>query len=386
MPMERWDIHIQIVNHMDCTTTIEVIRNFGPSGFQNALTYIYNYDRIKNLSTSLLEEIDLVVVKRDLTEDAIRAGGIRSLLYELNTLLYRIYFHEIKLSLGELFLEARNCSFPRSTSIGVNQTAQLIPWELSSPSNSSNISDLLGTWANVTGTLVSELRKGVVLRSATKVRSRINYNIKDIIVGIENNILLGAEIERDLVLTPTPVLTGSIAPPISAKTDEIAFFKHIMRPDPSIFHIFCHCDHDEAGFNLIVSNDYFLTAFSFYSHKAILKTNSYFFLNVCSSAPSAITQSRSILEYIDTQQHAGGVIATLTSVRSDKAAEMACAFYKSFMPVDLKTGGETAFQALRVARDRLATDGSLVGYLYRLYGRPDVRMSNQSSEEDASRW
>jgi hypothetical protein len=188
--------------------------------------------------------------------------------------------------------------------------------------------------------------------------------------------LARAQEECNVVTRPSPIVVGRLAPAIKSRHEERDFFHHFNSEGYEIAHFFCHCSYDVDGFVLTVSTDYPLKSGAFHEYRARFPDSAFHFVNVCAGAPTPENRQRSFLEYLYDQQRANSVVASLISVRSAEAVDMARAFYDGYLPKTASESGRSAAEALWEARQQLLKSPSCspVGYLYRVYGRPDARL------------
>ena len=337
----------------------------------------YNYPRMVELSHEVYATLNQFVSETQFAPGQLNDARLKKHLEPLNNLLYGMRFPEVNRSLGEILAEVIVRRKPLLLS--VNNEIGMLPWELTSLAPGT---PLLGSLLQIYGSLAhkheaasEELNlDGILEVGAVKGASRapLTFETGLRIRGAGDHRLAGAAAEEALILNPGGITTGTIAPWVSSKATEPAFFSHFGPAGYEIVHFFNHCRYDANGFMLSVSNKYNLGILDFNSHRAEFPRNAFHFLNVCSGAPSPATRHRSLVEYVVRQHSAGGLIASMIAVRSNAAVEMAREFYARFLPKEHGSSGLPAVEALSGARDALWNNGMAAGYLYRAYGRPDA--------------
>ena len=337
----------------------------------------YNYPRLVELAYEVYGRLNKLVSKTQFDPAQLNDQELRKYLEPLDNLLYGMRFPEVNRSLGEILAEVIARTKP--VLLSVNDEIGMLPWELTSLAPGA---PLLGSLVQIYGSLAhadegasEQLNLGGILEVG-KVkgagRAPLTFDGGLRIRGAGDRRLAGAAAEEALIVSPGGITTGTIAPWVTTKATEPAFFSHFGAAGYEIVHFFSHCRYDANGFMLSVSNAYNLGIMHFNSNRAEFPRNAFHFLNVCSGAPNPATRHRSLVEYVDRQHSAGGLIASLIAVRSNAAVAMAREFYERFLPKAHGSSGLPAVEALAAARNALWSRGMAAGYLYRVYGRPDA--------------
>lgn len=353
----------------------------------------YNYPRMVDLAHEVYKRLNDLVHDTPFNAEALEDSKLRQAFDPLNSLLFATKFPAIGRSLGSILAEV--FANHDRVLLSVNDEIGMLPWELTSLAPGT---PRLGSFVHIYGSLAkpdltpeqltasSGLEVGAVTGAGRGPRT-FEGGLR--IRGAGDLRLVGAAAEETLIQNPGGITTGSIAPWVSGKATEAAFFSHFGAAGYEIVHFFSHCNYDKNGFLLSVSHQYELGILEFNQHNAEFPQNAFHFLNVCSGAPSPAVRYRSLVEYVDRQQSAGGLIASLIAVRSHAAEEMAKEFYARFLPKDANSSGLPASEALAEARNALWSQGLAAGYLYRAYSRPDAvlvpleKQLDQGGPEDA---
>ena len=338
----------------------------------------YNYPRLVDLAKKVYVTLNRLVRETQFTPAQLDDGDLRRDLEPLNNLLYGTRFPEVNRTLGEILQEVIDES-KTPILVSVNDEIGQLPWELTSlapgtPPLASFV-QIYGSLTHRSEATTEELNLGGMLEVGVVTgagRAPLTFEGGLRIRGAGDHMLADAAAEDHLIRNPGGITTGSVAPPVSSRATETAFFSHFGPAGYEIVHFFSHCSYDANGFMLTVSNTYNLGILHFNSHRAEFPRNAFHFLNVCSGAPNPATRHRSFVEYVDRQHDAGGLVASLIAVRSNAAVEMAREFYARFLPKAPGDSGLPAADALAGARDTLWARGMAAGYLYRAYGRPDA--------------
>jgi hypothetical protein len=358
----------------------------GTDGYK-AVAEPYDYPRLLQLAQAVYAEINIQIKTNKFGKAAFSEGPLVVLMRELNNKLYALRFTNRRGNLGEL-LTSLMASRSRPVTIAVDGEIGLLPWELTSPNCEPERSEMLGTKAYIVGDLGGSSEPVLDCQEVptTRVRGRAQLTFDSVlkIRAAGNASLEAADEEREIVEGPGPFAEGSVAPEVTAQREEASFFTFFGGEGYQIAHFFCHCDYNTQGFYLQVSRNYSLGSPTFDQHRAEFKENAFHFVNVCAGAPTPNTKGRSFLDYLSRQQQAGGILASLTNVRSRHAVELARAFYNAYLPKTASEPGMSAAEALWEARRGLASSGSLAGYLYRVYGRPDTYLVPLEQQKEST--
>lgn len=350
----------------------------------------YNFQNLLDLSARAYARLNQLVLAGPLAADRLADGHLVETLQAINDFLYGTKAKPGGQTLGEIVDQAITGAGPRKARIVVSGDISMLPWELTSPSGSSETSKMLGSVAHVVGELAEQVddyaaeQNGQRAPSTRRSRRDSTFGKTVHIRAAGLGRLVGAIEEERLLLSLSPLAAATVAPAINSPTDIAPFFAHFAGDPYQATHFFAHCEYDKSGFVLEVSNNFGLDAQKFYHHRAAFPENGFHFLNVCKGAPTPREAQRSLLEYFEKQQSAGGVLASLIAVRGLEAVELARAFYAAFLPSTPGDVGRPAVEALFDVRQTLLKAGSAAGYLYRLYGRPDLQfvpLAHRWSEE-----
>ncbi len=347
---------------------------------------IFDFQHALDLSRAVFRRVEALVRKTEFRREALSDPNLLDALAALNSALYAIRVGDGGDRLRDIILSVLAGS--ATPTLIVHGAMRLIPWELTTPEGDPTSSPLLGARAHIVGSTDSEISVDVFGgRAAYRPKPRTNVvGISDPIRlrAIGNTALEGAPDEADLVVAPNVMTTGTVAPRLLKGDSKKAFFDHFGGTDYDLVHVFAHCRYTGREFKLKVSDDVDLSRADFFSHEVEFPHNAFHFLNVCNGAPAPDNHSFSFVEYLAKQQAAGGMLASLTSVRSTSAVAMATAFYKEFLPSSAGLTGSSAAEALMRARESLWNQDFAAGYLYRTYGRQDYVLQSLTKMLEAA--
>lgn len=335
---------------------------------------LFDFQQTLDLSRRVLDRVEQLVDGGRLRRDALAEPELQSHLDALNAALFAIRLTTSGETLREVFRRVLDTDRPPAILVG--GAMRLVPWELTTPDYVQGPDGFLGSRAHITGSTDPE--PGASRVDGTAVyRPRRRTNVLGVgdavrLRAIGNMALDDAAAEARLVRAPNGITTGVVAPTLNPGAAKAPFFNHFGLTGYELVHVFAHCDYDAAGFALAVSDDVDLNRGDFDRHEVMFPGGAFHFLNVCCGAPTPTTQTFSFLEYMARQQMAGGVLASLTSVRSAAAVAMATEFYRAFLPGRPDVYGASAAEALLQARRALWDQDEAAGYLYRTFGRQDT--------------
>jgi hypothetical protein len=365
-------------NDSDFYISIGISKPLWPGGATRFVVATYNFEIIATISSALFLHINAAVARGEFSCGVFASGKIRKWLTDLNTHLYALRVRDTDLNLGQLIsLATETVNEPIRFVVG--RQLETIPWEITSPGRTTG-AKMLGSLAFVCGNLFdvddqTDSDRNVVSRRAVEIPFEDAVHIR----AAGDDRLAGANDEESFIRRPAAIATGTIAPHISSSlpASEADFFQHFAPDKYGVVHIFSHCDYPDqtAGFRLHVSSAYPLGVTAFYRNNAFFQPRAFHFLNVCSGAPTPANRRKSLVEYMASQQNAAAIIASLVTVRSDAAVEMARAFYRHFLPAKSGTAGRSIADAMFMARQELWHRGIPAGFLYRAYGHPETRLS-----------
>jgi hypothetical protein len=338
--------------------------------------YIFDFQQVIDLSGAVFRRVGELVNAGEFSRASLADASLVSLLNRLNLSLYGIRVAEDGRTLRDVMM--RVLSGPSLPTMIVSGAMRMIPWELTSPERSSDSGEMLGGRMHIVGSTDPEVRLNS-LGGRAGYRPKPRTNVLAIpnpirLRAIGNTALDGAAAEALLVKAPNMMTTGSIAPELVRGGPKDPLFSHFGPLGYDLVHVFAHCDYEGREFRLRVSDSVDLSRTDFFEHEAAFPTNAFHFLNVCNGAPNPDNRTFSLLDYLAKQHYAGGVLASLTPVRSTAAVAMASAFYAGFLPQSNQHPGRSAADALMAARLELWDQDLAAGYLYRTYGRQDVTL------------
>jgi len=335
---------------------------------------LFDFRHTLSLSRRVFARVEQLIARGSLTREALVEPDLQMHLAELNTALFAIRLTASGETLRDVF--KRVLGIGRTPGIIVGGAMRLVPWELTTPDHANGPDGFLGSRAHITGSTDPE-PGGKSSDGAPIYLPRRRTNILGVedavhLRAIGNMALEDAAAEARLVNAPNGMTTGVVAPSLTPGAAKVPFFDHFGLTGYELVHVFAHCHYDGGGFALAVSNDVGISRRDFDRHEVMFPGGAFHFLNVCSGAPTPATETFSFLDYMVLQQMAGGVLASLTSVRSTAAVAMATEFYRAFLPAQPNVYGATAAEALMQARRALWERDEAAGYLYRTFGRQDT--------------
>lgn len=338
----------------------------------------YNFGRVEALAADVYRRIHTLVDTGPFTPQSLADPQLAALLSDLGTHLFGIRFSQHGLTLGELMSRVIAETADGTPLVSVDPVLGQIPWELTRLPDHPDRP--LGDLVHVCGSLEGspgddDVHEGLLAVSAIGAGRRAHpFEGSVEIRAAGDRALAGGDEEAAYLDGARGTMVARVAPAVRAPADEAPFFGHFGAEGYDIVHLFAHCAYDQDGFVIGVTESYELGTLRFKQHGAAFRPGAFHFLNVCSGAPTPANRTRSLVEYVQGEQGAGAVLATLATVRSRSAWHMARAFYEAFLPPTPGVAGPPAVAALAQARRSLLAEGNAEGYLYRMYGRPDVRL------------